>query len=167
MIFKRGKGQRSRRPQLMDGQDDISFRRSRTLQGTTSTGVKAVNQKRVELKSDRLKKQQKQKRRRNSASGLLSVAVLVIAVWYLIGQYTTGVGTISYQPTTTSKSNDQAYEKVINNYLGLHPVKDFVLLNEDRLEQFISQESPEVKSIEVRGLVQSGRFRYGITPACS
>ena len=152
MIFKRGKGQRSRRPQLMDGQDDISFRRSRTLQGTTSSSVKAVNQKRAELKSDRLKKQQKQKRRRNTASVLLGVAVLVIAVWYLIGQYTTGVGTISYQPTTTSKSNDQAYEKVINNYLGLHPSERFrFALNEDRLEQFISQESPEVKSIEVRG----------------
>lgn len=152
MIFKRGKGQRARQPQLMDGQDDISFRRSRTLQGTTSSNVKAANQKRAELKSDRLKKQQKQKRRRNITSGLLGMVVFIIAVFYLAGQYTAGVGTISYQPTTNSKPDGQTYEKVINNYLGQHPSERFrFALNEGRLEQFIAQESPEIKSITVRG----------------
>lgn len=152
MRLGRGKEQRSRQPQLMDGQDDISFRRSRTLQGTTSSNVKAANQKRAELKSDRLKKQQKQKRRRNMTGILLGIAAMVIVVLYLIGQYTTGVGTISYEPTTTHSPDDQAYEKVINDYLGQRPSERFrFALNEDRLEQFISQESPEVKSIEVQG----------------
>lgn len=152
MIFSRRKSDKGRQPQLMDGQDDISFRRSRTLQGTTSSNVKAANQKRAELKSDRLKKQEQQRRRRMITTGLLAVVVMIFTVWYLISQYTVDIGTMTYSPETSRAPDDELYKKSINDYLGVRPAERFrFAMNETALTQFVAVSLPEVKRISVDG----------------
>lgn len=136
----------------MDGQDDISFRRSRTLQGTTSSNVKAANQKRAELKSDRLKKQQQHRQRRIITTGLLAVVVLILSVWYLISQYAVDIGTITYTPSTSSSPDDALYKKEINNYLGVRPAERFrFAINDAALTQYVAATLPEVKKVSEDG----------------
>ncbi len=153
MIFSRHKKtERSRQPQLMDGQDGISFRRSRTLQGTTSSNVKAANQKRAELKSDRLKKQDQQQQRRMVTTGLLVVVALVLFAWYLVSQYTVDVGEMTYNPETSTTPNDALYKKSINEYLSIRPAERFrFAINDSALTQFVAASLPEVKKISVDG----------------
>ncbi len=152
MILNRGKKNENRNPQLMDGQDDISFRRSRTLQGTTSSNVKAANQKRAELKSDRLKKQQQQQRRRLAMSGLLMLAVILLVAWYLASQYTVGVGSISFSSDTKTAPNETDYKDAINEYWSARPAERFrFVLNEERLGQFMAEKLPETAGIKLEG----------------
>lgn len=152
MIFSRRKSDKGRQPQLMDGQDDISFRRSRTLQGTTSSNVKAANQKRAELKSDRLKKQDQQRRRRMITTGLLTVVVLILSIWYLISQYTVDIGTLTYTPETSRAPDDELYKKAINDYLSVRPAERFrFAINDTALTQFVAVSLPEVKRVSEDG----------------
>ncbi len=152
MRFSRRKSDKGRQPQLMDGQDDISFRRSRTLQGTTSSNVKAANQKRAELKSDRLKKQEQHRRRRIITTALITLAVLILSVWYLISQYTVDIGTITYTPETSRAPDDELYKKEINDYFSVRPAERFrFAINDTALTQFVSLSLPEVKNISEDG----------------
>ncbi len=152
MVFKRRKQSEGRRPQLMDGQDDISFRRSRTLQGTTSSHVKAANQKRAELKSDRLKKQEQSRRRNMYTTGLMSLVILVLGVWYLASQYTIGIGSLTFTPDTTTAPKEELYKDFISKYIGAQPAERFrFAINQDRLTQFVAASLPEVKNIQVNG----------------
>lgn len=152
MILNRGKKNEARNPQLMDGQDDISFRRSRTLQGTTSSNVKAANQKRAELKSDRLKKQQKQRRRRLLMSGILILAVMLLIAWYLVSQYTIGVGRITFSSGTKTSPSENEYKDAINEYWAVRPAERFrFALSEERLSQFMAEKLPETAGIELAG----------------
>ncbi|MDO8335294.1 MAG: hypothetical protein Q7T74_00735 [Candidatus Saccharibacteria bacterium] len=153
MAFRKKKTSGERRPQLMDGQDDISFRRSRTLQGTTSSNVKAANQQKAELKSYRLKKQQQTRRRRFYTTAIITLILLILGVWYLVGQYTVGIGTLSFSPsTTTSELKTSLYKDAISKYLGTQPAERFrFAINQARLTQFVADSLPEVKSVQVDG----------------
>lgn len=152
MALRRRKKAEERRPQLMEGQDDASFRRSRTMQGSTSSNVKTTKQKRPELSSDRLKKQQQAKLRKMILTGVVTVIALVFGIWYLASQYTVAVGEITYTPATTSQPDSNLYKQAIAKYLGSQPAERFrFAINQDRLTQFVSGTLPEVQSIQVNG----------------
>ena len=151
---RRGSGGARRRVQLLDGQDDTSFRRSRTLQGTTSSNVKAANQKKAELKSDRLKKQQQDKRKKVITVFAGIVLFIILGLWYLASQYILGVGSISFQPQSKKEPPKVLYEKAISDYISARPSERFrFALNQERLAQTIANELPEVKRITKEGAV--------------
>lgn len=162
MVFGRKPKDVRRRSQLMEGQDDISFRRSRTMQGTTSSNVKAVNQKRAELKSERLKKQQHERRKQVYIMAVSTIVVLIVSVWYLISQYAAGVGSIDFRPTTDKSPRTELYTQAIDDYIAARPAERFVFaLNIDRLTQAISSKLPEVKKIKQKG-TQSNQADFEI-----
>lgn len=147
----------------MEGQDDTSFRRSRTLQGSTSSTIKTVNPKRASLQSERLKQQQKVKRRR-LLTFIAGIIVLAIGfIWFLIGQYIVGIGDISFTPATTSQPEMAKYTTVITRYLDEHPVERFrFALNQTRLNQYVSATMPEVSNVTATGFL-SNRPDFAIT----
>lgn len=149
MIFRRRTKKRTRQPQLMEGQDDLSFRRSRTLQGTTSSSVKSANQKRTQIQSKRLKKQQQRRRRRLMIGGFFSLVVVAFGLYYLISQYSAEVTSVSFTSNTIQSPPANIYKKVIAEYLGVRPVERFrFALNEKSLSQFVSVKLPEVKQVQ-------------------
>lgn len=152
MAFGRNPKDTRRRAQLMEGQDDISFRRSRTMQGTTSSNVKAVNQKRAELKSERLKKQQQDRRKRVYSIVAFGAFIVAVGTWYLVSQYTLGIGTIAFQPETSKTPRTDLYKQAISDYIAARPAERFLfVLNQERLTQAVSEQLPEVKSIKKDG----------------
>lgn len=152
MVFGRKSGNERRRAQLMDGQDDTTFRRSRTMQGSTSSNVKSANQKKTVLKSDRLKKQQQDRRKRIIFILLSIVLITIIGVWYLISQYAVGVGSISFQPATDKAPPSELYKKAIVDYMSVRPAERFrFALSQERLSQAVSNQLPEVKKIYKNG----------------
>ena len=152
MVFGRKSRNERRRAQLMDGQDDTTFRRSRTMQGSTSSNVKSANQKKTVLKSDRLKKQQQDRRKRIIFILLGIVLIVIIGVWYLISQYAVGVGTISFQPATDKAPPSELYKKAIVDYMSVRPAERFrFALSQERLSQAVSNQLPEVKKIYKNG----------------
>lgn len=138
-----------RRAQLMEGQDDISFRRSRTMQGTTSSNVKAVNQDRAELKSERLKKQQHATRKKRIIVAIGFTIGLVLSATYLVSQYVVSVSQVVFEPTVEESPSSDLYMRTIDSYLNERPSERFhFALDKKRLAQYVSQQLPEVKSIK-------------------
>lgn len=152
MIFKRKKTGRTRQPHLMEGQDDLSFRRSRTLQGTTSSSVKSANQKKTRLQSKRLKKQQQHRYQQLMISSFFSLVVMSLGLYYLISQYSAEVTSVSFIPNTTQSPPADTYKKAITQYLGVRPAERFQFaLNEKSLGQFVADKLPEVKGVKSSG----------------
>ena len=151
MALRRKKAE-ERRPQLMDGQDDTSFRRSRTMQGSTSANVKTTKQKRPELSSDRLKKQNQAKTRRLLSTGIITIIAVLLGGWYMASQYTMNIGEITYTPATTSQPDSNLYKQAIAKYLGSQPAERFrFAINQVRLTQFVADSLPEVQNVQVNG----------------
>lgn len=166
MILGKGKKRRDsesgRKPQLMEGQDDVSFRRSRTMQGTTSAKVKAANEKKTELKSDRLNKQQIRRRNKLLVIALMSLLVIIFGIWYLVGQYIPAVGQVSFSPETKKVPPTEPYKLHIEEYLQGRPAERFrFALNEDNLTAFVSSKLPEVDSIVADKV--NGDVEFGVT----
>jgi hypothetical protein len=77
-LFKVKKQQEAgRRPQLMEGQNDYLFRRSRTLTGSVSSEVRAAAEAASHLQSPRLKTHKLKQHRRGIAGSLVVVALLI------------------------------------------------------------------------------------------
>lgn len=154
MLPKRKKaGDTRRRVQFMEGQDDISFRRSRTMQGTTSSNVKAANQNRAELKSDRLKKQQQDKRKKRAMIIIGSFAGIILCISYLVSQYVVGVSQVSFQPAVERAPSSELYKKAIDSYLNEQPSTRFhFALDQKRLTQYVTEQLPEVKKVTSSGI---------------
>lgn len=153
MIFRRKTtNKRTRQPQLMEGQDDLSFRRSRTLQGTTSSSVKSANRKRTQLQSKRLKKQQQHRRRQLAITGFFSLVIIALGLYYLISQYSAEVKSVSFTPNTTQSPSADMYKKATKQYLDAQPAERFrFALNEKGLSQFVTDKLPEVKRVQSSG----------------
>lgn len=153
MSVGRRRNEKNRQPKLMDGQDDISFRRSRTLQGSTSSNVKIINQKRAKLQSERLKGQKLSKRRRQAMTVGTFLLVVAVSTWYLTSQYSTEVGSISFEPATSQEPEAMLYKKAIERYLTRQPSERFrFVLNEQQLNNYLAGASlPEVQRIKASG----------------
>lgn len=143
----------ARQPRLMSGQDNTSFRRSRTLTGSRSSQVVAANEKRGELQSDRLKKQSLQRHQRLLFVGLSCLTIVIGGLYYLLSQYVGSV-TVTYSAASTLASQPPVsiYATAITDYLGTRPAERFrFVLNEADLSTVVAKKYPEVRSIESDG----------------
>jgi cell division septal protein FtsQ len=128
-------------------QDTYSFRRSRTITGSTSSGVRTVGEQHSQLKSPRLHEHTLRRHRRKL---LLYLGVALLAsgsLWYLVSQY---IGeSIQASPVITQSElriNTKKYEDLVHAYLNEHPFERFAFaLNPGSLDAYIVAKSPEVK----------------------
>lgn len=143
----------SRRTRLSLGQDDTSFRRSRTLTGSQSSNVRSANEERGALQSERLKKQSLQRRRRVILSGLAMLFVAIGGLYYLLSQYIGSVNTINFLPQTlTQQPSSQGYAATIMSFLRARPAERFrFALDDSELSQYVAQKYPEVSSVTRNG----------------
>jgi cell division septal protein FtsQ len=171
-LFKKGKEARRRKeelvrrnPQLMAGQDTYTFRRSRTLTGSSSSSIKAANETQAQIKSPRLKSHELRQHRRRVTTALFGCLILAGALYWLLTQFVANITTISYNPIVKRQAEHMAYIETIQSYLRTHPFERFrFALNKEAMLEYLQSKMPEVasiNSIEGQG-IGSGAISLGL-----
>lgn len=154
MEFLRRKEKRQdeqRHPNLMAGQDGYTFRRSRTLTGSASSGVNAVAQQdRSHLTSPRLKLHQLQRHQRGVVVALLISILAVVNLGWMVGQYINTPEEFTYTQRMNDQPDTLRYKKAIEEYFDIRPTERFLFkLDQQRLSAFVSERHPEVEKVAV------------------
>lgn len=91
---------------------------------------------------------------RRKIGGIFTVVIIVaIFMAILISQLMAQVSVNSSTKQLTTSFKSDSYDKVVDEYLGLHPAERLrFLLNEDALSAYVAAKLPEVKSVKVSGV---------------
>ncbi len=139
-----------------------TFRRNRTLMGTTSNHLDSTNTSR-DLESPRVKTHNLAKLRRKIASLFLVIVLAIILIWILVSNLTASVA-INVSDSTITKPIDQTrYEKVIQEYLDTNPISRLsFFLDQSTLTSYVSSKLPEVYAVKQQNMVGIGRTSFEI-----
>lgn len=134
--------------------DDQSytFRRSRTITGSTATCVRAAGETRGQLRSPRLHEHSLRQHRRRLFSILAGIFVVSGVLFYVISSFIGGTVSVGLQGTQSvaSQLDDQTYTKLVKSYFSEHPFEQFSFaVNQAALSSYVSSRAPEVASAEV------------------
>lgn len=160
-LFKK-KQQTGRQPQLMAGQNDYVFRRSRTLTGSVSSQVAAPAAARGQLKTDRLKLHELKAHRRKILR-MLGVVVLIIAfIGFLLANFVITPAVIASQSSPKQVQSDP-YRQSMYHYFADHPMERFgFLLNSSNFERFIKQKHTEIQTLSIERDWYGGNVRVDL-----
>lgn len=147
-LFKKQHSQ-VRQPRITDDNGAYAFRRSRTMTGSTSDGVRAVAETHADLQSDRLKHHTLRKKRRHLFAYLTMTLALVVGLLLLVNNF---MLTVVVKSSGGAPAADAArYEQTINEYLLSHPSERFSFaLRGDVLLGTLQQKYPEVRTVTVQ-----------------
>lgn len=138
-----------------------SFRRNRTLTGSTSSQVSATQESNAQLKSPRVQAHELARKRRRIGAVLFLVLVGSLALYGLISQFTANIVVRASDPTITL---EPVYEEVLQSYFAAHPGERLrFMLNETSLNEYMQVHTPEVASIEQVGSAGLGKSSYKLT----
>jgi hypothetical protein len=156
------KQQDKRRPNLMAGQDEYVFRRSRTLTGTTSEEVTASAESRGQLKTDRLKLHQLRQYRLKILKFAGGVACIIGVVAFLASVYISKVPIDIVQSSSKTPSTT-VYSQTVQDYFGTRPLERFgFIANPEALQDYLKQHHTELKQVAVEKNWYGGDFRLGL-----
>lgn len=160
-LFKK-KQQAGRQPQLMAGQNDYVFRRSRTLTGSASTEVAVPAARRGQLKTDRLKLHELKAHRRKLLRMLGIVLLAVGALAFMLANFILTPAIVAVQPS--SKQPDaSAYRETMYQYFADHPLERFgFLLNDSNLESHLKARHTELTSLAIDRDWYGGNVRVNV-----
>lgn len=147
-LFKK-QHEQVRQPHITDDNAGYTFRRSRTMTGTTSDNVQAAVQTHADLQSDRLKHHTLRKRRRHLLAYLFMTLALATGLLLLVNNFMlTAIVTASGGVAAQDTAN---YEQTVNDYLLSHPSERFSFaLRGDALLGTLQQEYPEIRAVTVQ-----------------
>lgn len=127
----------------VDNPTTSQFRRNRTLSGVVREGPSV---------SDRARVHNLSRQRRKVGSMLLLILIAIGLLALLLTQMTAKVIITSASTSVNSPIDGITYEKVINDYLGIHPSERLrFILNEQELSNYVAAVVPEVASIDQTG----------------
>ncbi len=126
-----------------------TFRRNRTLTGSSSSHITSANDANAQMRSPRLQVHDLARQRRHLGGTLLIVFVGAAAVYLLLSQFT---ATVQLRTDDATTRLDGPYEKVIQDYFGTQPIERLrFLLNIEHLTTYIKTVTPEVQNVTVTG----------------
>lgn len=158
MFSRKGKGgereevrrRAIRQPHLSEGQDNYTFRRSRTISGSLSNTVSATNAKRPDLKSDRVKLHELHASKRFLRSSLGAVILLVLVCGFLLSN-SVMFASIQFSASSAPASSQDALRRAVRGYINSNPSQALTIsLDETRLTRAIQANHPEVAAVEVK-----------------
>src|SRR5680860_239531 len=125
-----------------------TFGRNRTITGTRSDNINVSSLNKPGIDSNRSHAHNLAGKRRKVLYILgISVSSIVFIYWLLI-QFTAVVRVTSSDASISSKIESSIYVKLIEDYLGLHPLERFrFALNKDSLVSYMSSTLPDVENI--------------------
>lgn len=140
-----------------------TFKRNRTLTGTTSNHLVSTNTN-TGLESPRTHTHNLLTQRRKIVGILILVFVSAVLIWVLVSNFTASVS-ISLADIGMSKPVDSSkYEKAIQNYLDINPMSRFsFILDQSAITKYVSSKLPEVSEIKHRNIVSIGKSNFTIT----
>lgn len=152
---------RRERASEIDAERNNLFRRNRTLTGSVSARVASATETSGDLQSPRAQMHHLTMQRRKI--GIVFGAVLTAAA-VLFGL----IYSLTVTPIVTSDEalglDVKRYSKAIDEYLARYPVERLrPLLNEAKLQDYLHQILPEVKSVRQQGLSRLGETNFIMT----
>ncbi len=149
MGWLKKKEEPKRQPQLMAGQNDYVFRRSRTLTGSVSPEVSATAERRGQLKTDRLKAHELRAHMGHVLRLFAGVLAICLVLGYLVANFIFSPG-VGVGQTGARKPDYAAYQKSIYGYFADHPLErfGFLLKNQD-LESYLKANHSELAKATV------------------
>ncbi len=139
-------GQKSRRAKLANEQNEYSFRRNRTLTGSTSNKVNPTAKGLAQLKTQRLKTHELHLIRKK----IIRVLLIVFLLANFVGSIKIDYSKVKSKPDVSS------YSKSIEAYFLGRPMQRFgFMLDQQQLEDYMLNKHGELKAFEVH------RYWYG------
>lgn len=149
MLWFKKKEKSARQPQLMAGQNDYVFRRSRTLTGSISPEVTSTAPHRGQLKTDRLKLHELRAHRRQLLKMLGVVLLIIAGLSFLVANFIFSPTVTSPQPGANQPS-PAPYQASVMHYFDDHPLERFgFLLDPSNLESQLKQDHTEITTVTV------------------
>lgn len=138
------------------------FRRNRTLTGSRSAAVSSAAELDADLRSPRAHVHHLVAHRRRLSSILACVVLLVAFLVWLLYEFTAFV---HVSPVDSNIVLQQGrYEKIINDYLAVHPIERLRLLTHDNdLEAYMKRQAPEVAMLRTTGAAGFATGQFEIT----
>jgi cell division septal protein FtsQ len=165
-LFKRQSAKKTtpRQPRLMNGQDDYTFRRSRTLTGTTSNKVKpSAEGSASQLKTPRLKEHELLMKR-GRVLRLLGFTILCIAVLVLLIANFISAPPLIFAQKSAMKPAIAIYQDSIQQYFSTRPFERFGFsLNSEQFETFMQKQHSEIQTVVVDRDWYGGNVQLRIT----
>lgn len=154
-------GSRVTRATEADLEQNYTFRRNRTLTGSSSSLVNSVNEFGADMKSSRTHVHHLTYQRRRIASVLMGILIVIAVLAGLLYE-------ITARPVVTVANNTPQdrvrYEKAIDDYLGAHPIERLrIMLNEQQLGVYLHQTVPEVLSVRQEGFAGFSATQFELT----
>jgi hypothetical protein len=138
-----------------DNLANSQFRRNRTLSGV----VRETPEVSARAKVHHLARQ-----RRKVGSMLVLILIGIGLLALLLTQMTAKVIITSATTSVSTAVDGASYEKVINDYLGVHPAERLrFVLNEQELSTYAAAVAPEIASIDQTGSENIVETRFSIT----
>lgn len=157
------KRHKSRQPTLMEGQNDVAFRRSRTLTGSAASGVRSAVEDRSRLQSARVKSHKLRRHQKLLSLGLVGTVAIIAGLAWLVSQFIVMPSSLRYEQPIATKPNTGAYTKSINEYFVTRPTERFLFhLNQANLSAFVQEDHPEVKQVSI-DMTDIGKFDVAVT----
>ncbi|MFZ1360866.1 MAG: hypothetical protein WAS27_02480 [Candidatus Saccharimonadales bacterium] len=141
--------------------DAIKFRRNRTLTGSVSPQVGSANEHNADLRSPRAHVHSLSRLRRRLGAMLGVVAGVSVLLIVLLFQFTARPAVVSADESVALDAS--RYTQAINTYLGRHPAERVrVMLDEARLNEYMTRVLPEVASIKALGSAGFGESQFSV-----
>lgn len=141
-----------RNPHITTQNEAYTFRRSRTLTGSSASSVRAVNEERGQLRSTRLQEHDLRRHRRKLSFYLLLCVALIGCLGVILEQYNGNDVTISTNTAEAStKDIDTArYQQFAAEYYNAHPLEHFrFALNMEAFAEELRSKAPEIADAKV------------------
>jgi hypothetical protein len=135
-----------------------SFRRNRTLTGSSSSKVSTPNEEAAQLKSSRVHAHELATKRRHISAILLIVLLVSLGLYILISQFTAGT---VIRAADTSLKLDPNYANILQSYFSSQPIERLrFIMNEEHLTGYMQSRAPEIASVRLDGDAGFGKSRF-------
>jgi len=141
-----------------DFDERYSFRRNRTITGSTSSQISSPGESNAQIKSPRVQAHELVQRRRHIGATLLLVLSSAGVLLFLVSQFTAGA---VVRATDVSQQLDGNYAAIIESYLSSQPLERLrFLTNTDHLSRYVQAHAPEVGSVSLDGAAGIGTSTF-------
>jgi len=141
-----------------DFDERYSFRRNRTLTGSTSSQISSPSEANAQIKSPRVQAHELVRQRRHIGATLLLVLSGAGILFFLISQFTAGV---AVRATDVSQQLDDSYAGIIESYLSSQPLERLrFMTNTEHLGAYLASRAPEIASVSLDGAAGLGKSTF-------
>lgn len=137
-----------------------SFKRNRTLTGSSSSQIASPGESNAQIKSPRVQAHELARQRRHIGATLFLVLAGTGILYFLVSQFT---ATAIVQASDMSANLDPSYAKTIDSYLSSQPLERLrFVTNLDHLSEYLQAKSPEIASIAIDGSAGIGKSVFTV-----